>query len=301
MTGAEAGIPLRYALLTVLIALLTLSMKFYAAWVTASVGLLSDALESIVNLVTSVVLVILIRIAKAPPDQDHPHGHDKAEYFANGVQGTLIMLAGVGIVTAAAERFQHPRALEAGAIGLVLCLAAGAVNAGTAALLSSAGKAARSKALQGEAQHLMSDVWTSIAVLAGVGVVYLTDWPLLDPSIAVAVSLLVLWTGWELIKQSVTGLMDAPLPAGCQAKIEAVLEGYRRSKGISYHALRSRVSGSRTFVSLHVLVPGSWTVSQGHELLDEIEGKISEVLDGASVLTHLEPIEEDISFQDIDL
>jgi cation diffusion facilitator family transporter len=294
-------VPLRYAFLTVLAAVLTLAMKFIAAWMTASVGLFADAMESIVNLVTSVLLVILIRIAKAPPDHDHPHGHDKAEYFANGVQGTLIMLAGVGIFMAAFQRFTHPRPLEAGVWGLVLSVLAGAVNAGTAHLLNQAGKAARSKALQGEAQHLMSDVWTSVAVLAGVGLVYLTEWPWLDPLIAFFMSLFILWVGWKLVKQSVAGLMDASLPPDAQAKVEAVLEGYSQGQGIGYHALRSRISGARIFVSVHILVPGSWSVCQGHELLDEIEAKISQILGGASVLTHLEPIEEDTSFQDIDI
>ena len=301
MRPSDSDVPLRYAFLTVVAAVLTLAMKFIAAWMTASVGLFADAMESIVNLVTSVLLVILIRIAKAPPDHDHPHGHDKAEYFANGVQGTLIMLAGAGIIMAAFQRFTHPRLLEAGVWGLVLSVLAGAVNAGTAYLLNQAGKAARSKALQGEAQHLMSDVWTSVAVLAGVGLVYLTEWPWLDPLIAVFMSLFILWVGWKLVKQSVAGLMDASLPPDAHAKVEAVLKGYSQGQGIDYHALRSRISGARIFVSVHILVPGSWSVCQGHELLDEIEAKISQTLGGASVLTHLEPIEEDTSFQDIDI
>jgi cation diffusion facilitator family transporter len=301
MTSSDASMPMRYAFLTVVAAVLTLTMKFYAAWITASVGLFADAMESIVNLVTSVLLVILIRIAKAPPDHDHPHGHDKAEYFANGVQGTLIMLAGVGIISAAVDRFLTPRALEAGGVGIALSVLAGAVNAATAHLLARAGKVARSKALQGEAQHLMTDVWSSVAVLAGVGLVFMTDWTWLDPLIAVAMSAFILWIGWKLVRQSVAGLMDGSLAPDCQAKVEAVLESYRKSQGIAYHALRSRIAGARIFVSVHILVPGSWTVFRGHELLDEIEAEISEVLGGASVLTHLEPIEEDSSFQDIDI
>jgi cation diffusion facilitator family transporter len=301
MTTIQASVPLRYALLTVVAALATLSMKFYAAWLTDSVGLLSDALESIVNLVTSVLLVILIRIAKAPPDVDHPHGHDKAEYFANGVQGTLIMLAGVGITAAAAQRFLHPKVLEAGGLGLAVSLVAGLVNGVTAQLLARAGKVARSKALEGEAAHLMTDVWTSVAVLAGVALVYVFHWAVLDPLIAMVMSGFILWTGWKLVMQSVAGLMDASLPSEGQARVEAVLDGYCSDQGITYHALRSRIAGARIFVSVHILVPGSWTVLQGHELMDEIESKISQALGGASVLTHLEPIEEEISFQDIDL
>lgn len=295
------SLPIRYALLTVVAALLTLGLKFAAAYVTASVGLFADAMESIVNLVTSVLLVLLIRIAKAPPDDEHPHGHDKAEYFANGAQGILIIVAGVGIVMAAVDRFLEPRPLEAGVLGLLLSLVAGAVNAGTAGLLTQAGKAARSRALIGEAKHLMSDVWTSVAVLVGVGLVFVTGWPPLDPLIAIAMSLFILGVGANLVRESVIGLMDASLPPESVSKVEAVLSGYQQSRGIDYHALRSRISGARIFVSVHILVPGSWTVSQGHELLDEIEAKVSHALGGASVLTHLEPIEEECSFKDIDL
>lgn len=302
MTGGQKHkMPFRYALLTVVAALVTLALKFGAAYVTASVGLFADAMESIVNLVTSVLLVLLIRIAKAPPDDEHPHGHDKAEYFANGAQGILIIVAGVGIVMAAIDRFLAPRPLEAGALGLLLSVVAGAVNAGTAGLLTQAGKAARSRALIGEAQHLMSDVWTSVAVLVGVGMVFLTGWPPLDPLIAIGMSLFILGVGGNLVKESVSGLMDASLPPDSVAAVEGVLEKYRQSHGIAYHALRSRIAGARIFVSVHILVPGSWTVTQGHELLDEIEAAISEALGGASVLTHLEPIEEECSFKDIDL
>ncbi len=301
MTHTEATLPTRYALLTVVVALVTLSIKFYAAWITASVGLLADAMESIVNLVTSVVLVILVRIAKAPPDDDHPHGHDKAEYFANGVQGTLIILAGVGIATAAYDRFLHPRGLEAGIIGLASSLLAALLNVGMARLLANAGKQARSTALTGEAAHLMSDVWTSVAVVVGVGLVYVTHWPPLDPIIALLLSGFIFWTGAKLVRGSIAGLMDRAIPAEAQAKIEEVLEDYRRSHSIAYHALRSRAAGARIFVSVHILVPGDWSVRKGHELTDEIEAKIGQQLDGASVLTHLEPIEEAISFQDIEI
>ena len=301
MSHGDHTMPLRYALLTVVAALVTLSMKFAAAYVTASVGLFADAMESIVNLVTSVLLVILIRIAKAPPDDEHPHGHDKAEYFANGVQGTLIIIAGVGIMGAALDRFLDPRHLEAGAVGIVLSLLAGAVNAGTARLLTQAGKAARSRALEGEAKHLMTDVWTSVAVLLGVALVFVTKWAPLDPLIALGMSIFIFGVGWNLIKESIAGLMDASLPPESVAKVEAVLAKYVQAHGIDHHALRSRISGARTFVSLHVLVPGSWTVTRGHELMDEIEADISKALGGASVLTHLEPIEEEASFQDIDL
>ncbi len=298
---SDDTVPMRYAALTVFAALLTMGIKFYAAWVTGSVGLLSDAMESIVNLVTSVLLVILLRIAKAPPDPDHPHGHDKAEYFANGVQGTLIILAAIGIVTAAVQRLHTPRGLEAGYLGLGLSVVAGLINVALARLLKSVGERIRSHALVGEAAHLMSDVWTSVAVIVGVGLVYMTGRPVLDPIVAIVMSLFILGTGWKLINQFISGLMDASLPAEAQSELEQFLDAYRVRKKFEYHALRSRVSGARTFVSMHVLVPGSWTVSAGHELCDEIEAAVAEQIPGASVLTHLEPIEEEVSFQDIEL
>ena len=301
MTHTEASLPARYAFLTVIAALVTLAIKFYAALLTDSVGLLADAMESIVNLVTSVVLVVLVKIAKAPPDDDHPHGHDKAEYFANGVQGTLIILAGVGIAVAAYDRFINPKALDAGVIGLLLSTLAALVNVGMAVLLTKAGKQARSTALTGEAAHLMSDVWTSVAVIVGVGLVYLTHWPPLDPLIAIALSCFIFWTGAQLVRESITGLMDRAIPAEAQVKIEQILDGYCDSHAITYHALRSRAAGARLFISVHILVPGDWSVRKGHALTDEIEAKICRELDGASVLTHLEPIEEAISFQDMEI
>lgn len=291
---------MRYTYLTVAAAIATLSVKFLAAYLTGSVGLLADAMESIVNLVTSILLVVLVRIAKAPPDDDHPHGHDKAEYFANGVQGTLIILAGAGILAAAVDRLKNPAVLEAGPLGLTLSAVAGLINVVTARLLVSAGRSSRSAALLGEAEHLMSDVWTSVAVLVGVGLVYLTGLPWLDPAIAILLCLLLFIIGLRLLKQCVAGLMDESLPKEKQDQVLTILDGYCASHGVIYHALRSRTSGARIFISLHLLVPGQWTVSKGHELADEIEARIGEAL-GASVLTHLEPIEEASSFDDIHL
>ncbi len=297
---SDSLLPMRYTYLTVVAALATLSVKFYAAYLTGSVGLFGDAMESIVNLVTSILLVVLVRIAKAPPDDDHPHGHDKAEYFANGVQGTLIILAGAGILAAAVDRLQNPAVLEAGPLGLTLSVVAGLINVVTARLLISAGRSSRSAALLGEAEHLMSDVWTSVAVLVGVGLVYTTGLPWLDPAIAILLCLMLFVIGLRLLKQCVAGLMDESLPKEKQDQVLAILDGYCESHGVTYHALRSRTSGARVFISLHLLVPGQWTVSRGHQLADEVEARIGEAL-GASVLTHLEPLEEASSFDDIHL
>ena len=293
--------PLNYGMLAIAAAVVTLVIKFYAAWLTNSVGLFSDAMESIVNVVTSILLVVLLRIAQSPPDDDHPHGHDKAEYFANAVQGVLVLLAGAGIALAAVERYLSPVPLEDGWHGLSLSILAGAINLLSAQLLMKAGEQTRSAALKGEASHLMSDVWTSVAVLLGVGLVYLTGYQWLDPLTAAVLSVVVLHTGWQLLKQFVSGMMDSSVPPETQDKLESILEEFKTEQGIDYHALRTRVSGARTFVSVHILVPGDWSVHKGHDLIDRIEGDIQEQLTGSSVITHLEPLESKKSFQDIDL
>ena len=291
----------RYAWLTVGVACVTLLVKSWAAYLTGSVGLFSDALESTINLATSLMLVIILRIAKAPPDSDHPYGHDKAEYFANGVQGTLILIAAVGIIVAATERFLQPRLLEAEVVGLSLAALAGIMNLLTALYLKRKARELRSTALRGEAAHLLSDVWTSAAVIVGLGLVYGTEIAWLDPLAALAVSGVILSTGVQLIRTSISGLMDAALPTESHQRLVGVLETYKRNKGIDYHALRTRVAGARTFVSVHILVPGVWSVKRGHELLDEIESAIGKEVNGVTVLTHLEPLEEECSFQDMDL
>ncbi|MFA5505501.1 MAG: cation diffusion facilitator family transporter [Vulcanimicrobiota bacterium] len=297
----DSKLPIRYAWLTVVAALTTLVLKSGAAWVTGSVGLFSDALESIVNLVTGVTLVVLLKIAKAPPDSNHPYGHDKAEYFANGVQGTLILVAAVGIVVSAVDRFLDPRVLEQGTIGLTLAALAGLVNLLVAGILYRQGKSLNSRALRGEADHLMSDVATSLAVFIGVGLVYYTGSAWLDPLAAVGVSGVIAFTGIKLVRASVKGLMDTALPEQSLEQLEKVLDGFCVRDGITYHALRTRVSGARIFISVHILVPGVWSVKKGHELLEEIEADIGAILPGVSVMTHLEPIEEPCSFEDMEL
>lgn len=291
----------KYAWLTVAVAFVTLLAKSVGAYVTGSVGLFSDALESIINLASSVMLVVTLRIAKAPPDDEHPYGHDKAEYFANGVQGTLILVAAIGILSASIGRFLEPQQLESGVLGLGLVAGASILNLVTAQFLKARAKTLRSHALSGEADHLMSDVWTSAAVILGVGLVYVTGKPWLDPLAAMVVTLLILFTGLRLIRNSVTGLMDAALPLDLHQLVVEILESYKQNQGLDYHALRSRVSGARTFLSVHILVPGAWSVKKGHELAEEVERAISKVVPGATVLTHIEPIEEDCSFEDLEI
>ncbi|MCE7872747.1 cation transporter [bacterium CPR1] len=273
-------------------------MKLGAYRVTGSVGLLSDGLESVVNLVAATLALGMLWWAEQPADEGHPFGHAKAEYFSSGVEGALIVLAAVGIGSAALPRLLAPQPLESLGLGLALAGGASLINLGVALFLLKAGKKHNSIALEADAHHLLTDVWTSVGVLGGIVLVWLTGWLWLDPALALAVAFHIVWTGVQLVKRSTQGLMDAAIPRVEQEAIEQVLEGYRQ-QGIDFHALRTRRAGTRSFVSLHVLVPGSWTVQRGHELLEQVERDLREVSPTrVSVLTHLEPLEDPASFTD---
>ncbi len=294
---------MRFAWLSIAAAILTISLKTLAWWLTGSVGLLSDALESIVNLVGSVIALVVLAIAARPPDQDYPFGHSKAEYFSSGVEGGLIILAAIGITAAAIERIINPRPLEAPVIGLSLSVVASIINFGVARTLLRVGQSEESITLEADGHHLMTDVWTSVGVVLGVALVFLTGWYVLDPLIALAVAANISWTGFRVFKRSVNGLMDAALPQEELKIIEDILERERRKLPgeVDFHALRSRKAAARRFISVHVLVPGRWDVQRAHDFADDIEEEIAGRLPGASVITHLEPIEDPRSYQDVDL
>ncbi len=288
---------IRYAWLSIAASIVIICLKGYAYWVTDSVGLLSDALESIVNLVSACVALVVLTIAARPADDDHPYGHDKAEYFSSGLEGGLILVAAIGIAAAAVERLLHPRALEQIGVGLAVSLVATVINFVVARVLLSAGRGHDSITLEADGHHLMTDVWTSIGVIVGVGAVALTGWSWLDPAVALAVAANIVWTGGMLLRRSTLGLMDTALPASELDVIKAVLERYR-SEGIAYHALRTRRAAARRFVSMHVLVPGLWTVQRGHDLLERVEDEIREQLPNTTMTIHLEPIEDPRSWSD---
>jgi len=287
----------RFAWLSIVAAGVIICLKGLAYVLTGSVGLLSDALESLVNLAAACVALIAITIAARPADADHQYGHDKAEYFSSGVEGTLILLAALGIAAAAIERLLNPKPLEQLGAGLALTLVATLVNFAVARILLTAGRAHDSIALEADAHHLMTDVWTSAGVMVGIGAVALTGLTLLDPVIALVVAAKIVWTGYDLIRRSVLGLMDTALPTQEQACIREVLDGYR-ARGIAYHALRTRRSGARRFVSLHLLVPGAWSVQQGHDLSEEIEAEVHRCLANTTIETHLEPLEDPRAWRD---
>jgi cation diffusion facilitator family transporter len=285
-----------YTFLSIGAALLTIALKAGAYRLTGSVGLLSDAAESVVNLVAAIIATWAITYAAKPPDEAHTFGHYKAEYFSSGVEGALILVAAVSIAIAAWERLLHPQPLEQLGLGLVLSLVATAINGALAVAMLRASKRLRSITLRADAHHLLTDVWTSAGVVLGLILVPLTHWLILDPIIAFVVAINIVWTGVKLLRETGLGLLDTSMPPSERRIVADILAQY--NPPIQFHALRSRVAGSRRFVSLHVLVPGSWTVQQGHNLCEEIELAIVRSLPGSYVFTHLEPLEDPVSWQD---
>jgi cation diffusion facilitator family transporter len=287
----------RFAWLSIAAALATIGLKSVAYFLTHSVGLFSDALESLVNLAGAVMALAMLTAAARPPDEGHAYGHGKAEYFSSVIVGTLIFLAAISIGVAAVERLLAPKPLEKIGVGLAVSVVASAINLGVALVVLRAGKRHRSITLVANGRHLLTDVWTSAGVVVGVASVALTGWQPLDPLIALAVAANIVWSGVRLIRMSVSGLMDSALPPEEMAALRAVLDGYA-SQGIDYHALRTRESGARRFVSLHVLVPGGWTVHRGHALLERIEADIRGVVPDVTVFTHLESLDDPASWED---
>jgi len=289
--------PRPYTLLSVAAALATIGLKTLAWRLTGSVGLLSDALESGVNLVAALVAFWALTLAARPADADHHYGYSKAEYFSSGLESALIVVAATAILAMAGERLLHPEPLGQVDLGLALSLLATAINGGVARVLLRAGHRLDSITLRADAHHLLTDVWTSLGVVAGVALTKLSGQPLLDPLIAIAVGLQIIFTGWRLLRETASGLLDRALPPDDLATLNALLEA-RSGEGVAFHALRTRRAGSRRFVSLHVLVPGQWTVQEGHDFCERIEAEISAALPRCHPFTHLEPIEDPRAWDD---
>jgi len=290
----------RFAWLSIGAAVSTMALKAAAYLVTGSVGLLSDAMESVVNLVGALVALTMLTIAARPADEEHAYGHSKAEYFSSGVEGTLILIAAASIGIAAVRRLLIPQPIQQISLGLAVSVAASLVNLAVALVLRRAGKQHQSVTLEASAHHLLTDVWTSAGVLVGVGAVALSGWQRLDPVVALIVAANIVWSGGRIVRKSVLGLMDTALPPGELAAVHEVLAPYLKN-GVEYHALRTRQSGARRFVSLHVLVPGEWTVHDGHQLLERIEADIRSTLPSVTVFTHLESLDDPASWEDIHL
>jgi cation diffusion facilitator family transporter len=287
----------RYAWLSIAAALVTIALKGGAAWLTGSVGLLSDALESTVNLVAAVVALAALRAAARPPDDSHHFGRGKAEYLSAAIEGGMIFVAAGVILWTAVQRLLDPQPVEQAGIGLAIIAVATAINLAVGLTLIRAGRAHRSITLEADGRHLLTDVWTSVGVLVGVGLVAVTGLDRLDPIVALAVGVNILVTGWRLIRRSGAGLLDVALPPADQAVVDEVVAAYR-ARGIDFHALRSREAGRSRFVYVHVLVPGDWTVVRGHDLCEEFERDIAHALPGTTTFTHLEPADDPSSYAD---
>ncbi|GAB2181547.1 cation diffusion facilitator family transporter [Denitratisoma sp. agr-D3] len=290
----------RYAWLSIAAAIATILLKGVAWWLTGSVGLFSDAIESFVNLAGALMALAMLSLAAQPADDNHAYGHGKAEYFSSAFEGLLIFLAALSIAYAAVQRLLHPQPLEALGVGLAVSVLASVINGLTAKILMDVGRRYHSITLEADAHHLLTDVWTSAGVIVGLLLVQWTGWLWLDPVLALVVAGNIVWTGWRLLQRSAAGLMDVSLPADEVAAIEAALDGYR-SQGLDFHALRTRQAGSRAFVSFHVLAPGEWTVQLAHDWSERIEADVRRAVPRAHVTTHLEPHDDPVSLADVGL
>ncbi|MDA0226435.1 MAG: cation diffusion facilitator family transporter [Proteobacteria bacterium] len=291
----------RYAWLSVGAALATISLKLLAWWVTDSVGLLSDALESFVNLAAALFALSMLRLSAMPADAAHPYGRSKAEYFASGAEGALIMLAAAAIIWSALPRLVEPQVIVLPFAGIALTVLASIINLVVARRLLRAAREHHSVALEADAHHLMTDVWTSAGVVAGVTLVALTGWSRLDPLLALAVAAHILWIGGKLMRRSVAGLLDAAIAGDEQNDVTKIFAEYAKRYGVAFHALRTRRAGTRRFVSFHLLVPDEWTVAHAHGLSEEIEQRIRDLVPNATTFCHIEPISHPSSYDDMEL
>jgi cation diffusion facilitator family transporter len=289
----------RFAWLSIAAAIATIALKSGAYYLTGSVGLLSDAIESLVNLAGAVMALVMLIIAARPADDDHVYGHTKAEYFASVTEGILILGAAIGIITTAVQRLFNPKGIEQLGLGLVVSVAASLINLVVSRVLLKAGRERSSISLEADARHLMTDVWTSAGVIGGVAVAGFTGWQILDPIVAILVALNIIWTGVQLVRRSISGLMDEAIPKQERDLIEGVMSKYRE-KGIDFHALRTRQAAARRFISVHVLVPGDTTVHDAHHIVEDFETELRSALGGVvTVFTHIEPAEDELSMDDI--
>ena len=293
----SSKVPRYPILLSIAAALVTMGIKFSAYWMTGSVSLFSDALESLINLVAALTALFCLWFAAQPVDSTHTYGHEKIEYFSSGLEGMLILFAAAGIAWHAVSRLLQPQELEALEIGGALSFLASLINLAVAQVLLRVGKRSRSILLEADGKHLMTDVWTSFAVIGGLALVRVTSWHILDPIIALLVAGMIVWTAGDLIRRSFNGLMDHALPLDEQAAVRAAIEPLLLP-GMHYHALRTRQAGARRFVDFHLLVPGGWTVQAAHDLGEKIEAAIQHALPGAEITVHVEPVEAQSSWHD---
>lgn len=282
----------RFIWLSIGTAIATVAIKGVAAWLTNSVGLWSDAMESTVNLVAALVALWALRLSAKPADHNHDFGHGKAEYMSAAVEGTLIFLAAAVIIYGAVERLLTPAPLEQLGLGLALSGLATLLNLGTGLLLIRAGRKHRSITLEADGKHLLTDVWTSVGVLVAIGLVVITGWKILDPVIALLVGANILLTGYRLVRRSVVGLLDGTLPPDEVAVVADALHQICQDPGVELADFRTRESGRQRFVYATLTVPGSWTVKRSHDVADQVEDAIDGALPGTTTFVHIEPASE---------
>lgn len=289
----------KFLYLSIAAAMVTILLKFYAYHVTGSMGFLSDALESIVNLFAALFALIMLRVSQKPADDGHVFGHSKAEYFSGATEGALILIAAFSIIRTAIPRILEPASLENINTGLLFSLLASAVNLVVGLTLITNGRKRKSLVLEADGRHLMTDVWTSVGVIAGIAMVKFTGWLIIDPIIAILVALNIIYTGYKLISRSASGLMDSTIPAEDLEKVTIYLDSLKENE-IEYHSLLTRMAGQRKFISMHLLVPGEWSVKQGHDWADQVEETIIGLFDEpVTVSTHIEPVDDPASIKDI--
>lgn len=290
----------RFAWLSIVTAVLTIAFKYGAYVLTGSVGLLSDALEGFINLAAASVALITLRIVEQPPDETHEYGHDKAEYFSSGSEGTLILVAAAGILITSTARLLDPQPIEQPGLGLAIASAAAVLNLVVGQILLRAGRRYDSITLEADGQHLMSDVWTSLGVVVGVSAAVLTGWAWLDPVVGIVVGVRIGFEGLRIFQRSVRGLMDSPIAAGEREEVEQILNEYGQ-EGVTYHALRTRQAGGRRFISVHLLVPGTWSVQRAHDLSERLEEQVAAVVPRSTLFTHVEPEDDPRAHSDVTL
>lgn len=290
---------IKFAYLSITAAILTISLKFIAYSQVRSVGLLSDALESIINLVAAVVALIVLYVSEKPADKEHEYGHTKAEYFSSAIEGGLVLLAAGSIIRTAVPKLFNPRELQDINIGIIITVIASLINFIVAKILIHNGEKENSLLLKADGKHLIADVWTSAGVVIGIIIVKIFGILILDPIIAILIALNILRTGYKLLKESANGLMDVSIPQSDVKKIEDYLKKLEE-QGVEYHSLLTREAGRQKFISLHLLMPGKWTVQKGHDIADKVEKDIENIFEEpTSVISHIEPIEDPASFHDI--
>ena len=291
----------KYAWLAIGTAVLTVLLKGSAWAITGSVGLLSDAAESMVNLVAAIVALVSLTIAARPADHNHHFGHTKAEYFSAALEGIMVFVAAASIIYLGIERLLNPRPLESIGIGLAISMVAAVLNGVVGQVLIRVGTRHRSITLRADGRHLMTDVYTSVSVVVGLGLAWLTGWYWMDPVIAILVGVNILVTGYRLIAESSAGLMDASLSPEDNASIQAILDTHTEKGRIEFHAVRTRESGSLQFMEMHMLVPGEWTVQRGHDAMEDLVEKIVAQFPHMRVTGHLEPVSDPRSYEDMTL